>query len=130
MARLTGGIFSTPSGSNNGLTFGKARTKDGKLVTVRRYSKPSNPNTAAQQSQRSRFSFALELVKQMHNALKTKGFNGAISNLPAFQGLMSYFLPLTGADTGELTQGDSIFLGSLAPLSNLSSTPSATEITV
>src|SRR5699024_9599487 len=60
----------------------------------------------------------------------TKGFNGAISNLPAFQGLMSYFLPLTDPDTGDLTQGDNIFLGSLSPLRNLVVTPTASDITV
>lgn len=82
MSRLAGGLFSTPSGHNNGLIFGAARTPDGKKVTAREYVKPANPNTQAQQKQRTKFSYAVEVAKQMVPETVNDGWDRAVNNYP------------------------------------------------
>lgn len=101
MARLEGGIFSRPSGHNNGLVFGKGRTRDGKKTTVRELVKPSNPNTVAQQAQRSRFSAALQVVREMGRTIYAFDWNNAVDELPGFHSLMSRLIDAT-TDQGDL----------------------------
>jgi len=98
MARLNGGIFSRPSGKTGGLIFGAARTRQGKVVTSRLLVIPSNPRTAAQQSQRSQFKSAMAIVRALGATVYKIDFNRAVSQLPGFQSLMSTFiLNLSGA---------------------------------
>ncbi len=52
MARVTGGFLGELSGSVGNVTFARSR---GGIQTARRRAAPSNPRTAAQQSQRGRF---------------------------------------------------------------------------
>ena len=52
MARVNGGFFGELSGSVGNVTFARSR---GGIQTARRRAAPSNPRTAAQQSQRGRF---------------------------------------------------------------------------
>lgn len=92
MAKLDGGVFSRPRGKTGGLVFGAARTRQGKVATVRQLVPPSNPNTAAQQTQRSKFSEALEIVRQIGKSIYGSDWNRSISQLPGFQSMMSIFM--------------------------------------
>src|SRR5699024_1595461 len=120
MAKLTAGLFSTPSGHNNGLVFGKARTTEGKKTTVREYVIPTNPNTPAQETQRTRFSYAVAFSKQFIPQFNSIGWNGAINNLPAFQGLMSYVTDHIDPTTGEIGSLPGVQLGNLYSPPNIS----------
>jgi hypothetical protein len=92
MAKLDGGVFSRPRGKTGGLVFGAARTRQGKVATVRQLVPPSNPNTAAQQTQRTKFKEALEIVRQIGKSIYGSDWNRAISQLPGFQSMMSIFM--------------------------------------
>lgn len=92
MAKLEGGIFSRPRGKTGGVVFGAARTRTGKVVTSRLLVAPSNPNTPAQQSQRSIFSNSLQIVRGLGAAIYQTDFNRAIAQLPGFQAMMSIFM--------------------------------------
>jgi hypothetical protein len=89
MAKLEGGIFSRPRGKTGGIVFGAARTRTGKLVTSRLLVPPSNPNTAAQQVQRSKFSVAQSDVRSLGPGIYRDAFNRSIGQLPGFQSLQS-----------------------------------------
>lgn len=92
MSKLTGGIFSNPSGKTAGIVFGAARTRQGKKVTARQLVPPSNPNTAPQQLQRGKFGDALDIVRFLGADIYQSDFNRAISQLPGFQSMMSVFM--------------------------------------
>jgi len=92
MARLDGGIFSRPRGKTANIVFGAARTREGKVVTARELVPPSNPNTSAQQTQRSKFKEALEIVRKIGKSIYGSDLNRAVSQLPGFQGLMSVLM--------------------------------------
>lgn len=92
MAVLNGGIFSRPRGKTGGIVFGAARTREGKLVTSRLLVSPSNPNTAAQQTQRGKFAEALAIVRLIGSGVYQSDWNRAIGQLPGFQSLLSVYL--------------------------------------
>lgn len=130
MAKLTAGLFSTPSGHNNGLVFGKGRTREGKRVTVRAKVDPTNPNTLQQQNQRSLFRNVLDVVRSIGNTLYSIDFDSAIGSLPGFQSLMSILLD-AGWDTSEVLQvPDSVNLGNRQPVATFSAVDSAGSVAV
>lgn len=92
MSSITGGIFSRPKGTTGGLVFGAARSRTGKVVTIREKVDPSNPNTAGQITQRTIFSEVLTIVRTFGAAVYQVGWNRAIGQLPGFQSLMSVFM--------------------------------------
>lgn len=92
MSTLTGGLFSAPSGKTGGIVFGKGRTRQGKVVSARAYSIPSNPNTIPQQTQRSKFSSAKNIVRFIGARIYQSAFNRSVSQLPGFQSMMSILL--------------------------------------
>ena len=92
MSKLEGGIFSRPRGKTGGIVFGAARTRRGKQTTTRLLVPPSNPNTAAQQEQRSKFKDSLAIVKAAGPDAYQKAFNRTVSQLPGFQSLLSIIL--------------------------------------
>ena len=92
MSKLTGGIFSKPSGQTAGLVFGSARTRAGKVATVRELVPPSNPNTPAQSVQRLKFKESLNIVRLIGASIYRDDFNRAISQLPGFQSMMSIII--------------------------------------
>lgn len=112
MARLTGGIFSRPAGKTGGIVFGSARTRQGKLVTSRLLVPPSNPNTPAQQAQRSKFSEVLSIVRRFGSTIYQSDFNRSVGQLPGFQSMESIYLNQISA-TGEITLINPINLGTL-----------------
>lgn len=113
MARLEAGIFSVPSGHNNGLIFGKARTPDGKKTTVREYVKPTNPRTTLQVEQRTKFQYAVALAKQMTPELNQLGWDRAVNDLPNFQSWVSIAVQNVSEATGKLSIFPGISLGNL-----------------
>ena len=112
MAKLSGGIFSSPSGNNNGLVFGKGRTKDGKKTTVRELVKPSNPRTNAQQAQRARFTAALFAVRAIGRDIYQIDWNNGIGSLPGFHTLMSRLTDALSSDGTSLEAPEATPLGS------------------
>lgn len=119
MSRLTGGIFSKPSGQTAGVVFGQARTRQGKVVTARQLVIPSNPNTAPQQTQRSKFSSTKDIVRSSTSAFYQNPFNRSVAQLPGFQSLMSIFLNAMEQDF-ELSAPPQTNLGSLDAPQSLS----------
>lgn len=111
MARLEAGIFSSPSGHNNGLVFGKGRTRDGKKTTVRELVKPTNPRTNAQQAQRGRFSAALQIVQSIGRSIWQLDWNSAVQSLPGFHSLMSRFTDALSEIGDTLSAPESTTLG-------------------
>jgi len=112
MSKLDGGIFSNPSGKTAGIVFGAARTRQGKRVTARQLVSPSNPNTAAQQTQRGKFSDSLAIVRFNGAEIYQSDFNRAISQLPGFQSQMSIYMSAMDASK-TLSLPPSINLGTL-----------------
>lgn len=112
MSKLEGGIFSNPSGKTAGIVFGAARTRQGKKVTARQLVPPSNPNTAAQQTQRGKFADALDIVRFLGTDIYQDDFNRAISQLPGFQSMMSIFMNAMDSSK-ELSEPPNINLGNL-----------------
>jgi len=92
MAVLQGGIFSRPRGKTGGIVFGAARTRQGKLVTSRLLVPPSNPNTAGQQQQRTKFSDCLSVVRRLGASIYQSDFNRSVGQLPGFQSMESIYL--------------------------------------
>lgn len=92
MANIDGGVTGRPSGKLANIVFGAARTREGKQVTARELVKPSNPQTTAQQNQRSSFSSALDIVKAIGPSIYQEDWNRAVGQLPGFQSLQSIFL--------------------------------------
>lgn len=118
MSRLTGGIFSRPSGKTAGIVFGAGRTRTGKVVTARELVPPSNPNTAAQQSQRTKFSRDLFIVRALGSAIYQSDWNRSVGQLPGFQSMQSIFLGVTDAN-GLLVAPANTNLGTLDPPADL-----------
>ena len=118
MSVLSGGIFSKPRGKMGGIVFGSARTRQGKLVTSRLLVSPSNPNSTAQQTQRSKFSSALDIVRRLGASIYQGDFNRSIGQLPGFQSMQSIFMNQL-ADNGDLSLTTPINLGTLEPLADL-----------
>ena len=122
MSKLKGGIFSKPSGQTAGLVFGAARTRTGKVATVRQLVPPSNPDSPAQRTQRNKFKEALAIVRAIGASVYKDDFNRSISQLPGFQSLMSIItnsltdslemLPPAPTNLGTLHFPDSVTTGS------------------
>lgn len=125
MAKLTGGIFSNVSGQTGGIVFGAARTRQGKVVTARQKVIPANPNTPAQQIQRTKFKECQDAVRGVGASIYQIDWNRAISQLPGFQSMNSVFLNSMN-NTFVLVPGPDINLGLLHfPDTLLASSPSA-----
>jgi Fibronectin type III domain len=118
MATLQGGIFSRPRGKTGGLVFGAARTRTGKLVTSRLLVPPSNPNTAAQQTQRSIFSSCQAIIRRLGASVYQVDWNRSVGQLPGFQSMQSIFMNQMASNL-NLTLVNDINLGTLEPLLTL-----------
>lgn len=112
MAKIPGGITSRPAGKLGNIIFGAARTPEGKVATAREAVDPSNPQTAEQQSQRSRFRQALDMVQAFGPAIYQEDWNRSVGQLPGFQSLQSIFL--NNIDASDVLQAPSV-----RPLGNL-----------
>lgn len=124
MGKILSGILSKVSGKVAGVVGGS--WKD--VAYLRAYVKPANPNTAAQQVQRTKFSDAVEfskpLVGPVFNAYTDRfqksmsGFNFFIKrNIDIFDGSPDY-------DAIKLTEG------TLAPIASPEMTRTATTFTI
>lgn len=118
MATLQGGIFSRPRGKTGGIVFGAARTRTGKLVTSRLLVPPSNPNTAAQQTQRGIFSACQDIVRRLGASVYQVAWNRSVGQLPGFQSMQSIFMTQMDGSF-DLTLVNDINLGTLEGLTNL-----------
>jgi hypothetical protein len=112
MSVISGGIFSKPRGKTGGIVFGAARTRQGKLATARELVKPSNPNTALQQTQRGKFKSALDLVRRIGSTVYRTAWNRSVGQLPGFQSMISIFLGQMAANK-DITLVNDINLGLL-----------------
>lgn len=112
MSRVTGGIYSKPSGKTAGIVWGAARTRQGKVSTARQLVPPSNPNTPLQQNQRTKFKDCLFIVRTLGTQIYRDAWNRSIGQLPGFQSLQSIMLN-TMDDFFALNPPPSINLGTL-----------------
>lgn len=117
-SQLEGGIFSKVKGTTAGIVFGAARTRKGKVVTAREKVDPSNPNTAAQQEQRTKFSEAQFIVRSLGVDIYQSDFNRSIGQLPGFQSMQSIFIKQIDASF-DLSLVTNINLGTLPPVTGL-----------
>lgn len=92
MAKIPGGITSRPSGKVGNIVFGAARTPEGKVATARQLVSPSNPDTPAQQAQRSKFQDALATTQNIGPDVYQDDWNRAVGQLPGFQSWMAVLL--------------------------------------
>ncbi len=92
MAKVRGGVYGRPSGLTGGVVWGAARDRQGKVATMRAHVIPANPNTAAQQTQRTKFSDVLDVVRNIGPTEYQDAWNRSIGQLPGFQSLMSILL--------------------------------------
>ena len=92
MAILTGNVIGDPAGTVGHVVYGKARTRDGKVVTMRRWARPTNPRTAGQTSQRSQFADAVQTVRALGPSFYQVDWNRIDGQLPGFHSLMHLFL--------------------------------------
>ena len=92
MAKVRGGVYGRPSGLTGGIVWGAARDRQGKLATMRQHVIPANPNSAAQQVQRSKFDDCLQVVRAIGPTEYQDAWNRAIGQLPGFHSLMSILL--------------------------------------
>lgn len=130
MGRLEAGIFSTISGNNNGLVFGKARTRDGKKTTVRQKVNPANPRTEGQVNQRNRFTAALQIVQLLGRNIWAIAWSNVIGGLAGFQALMSRFTDALSADGTTLSAVAATTLGNLSFPSSFSASAGVDQIDV
>lgn len=129
MARLDGGLFSRPRGTTAGIVFGAARTRTGKVATARQLVPPSNPNTPAQQEQRSKFKVAQDIIRSWGPSVYQKDWNRAVSQLPGFQSMQSIMTKAIGSD-GKIVAPPPTRLGTMAALPELEVTTDGPTILI
>lgn len=112
MAIVTGGLHGRPRGNVDGIIYGSARTRTGKVVTAREFVIPTNPNTPLQIIQRRKFSASLFATRHLTSSLWESDFNRAIGQLPGFQSMMSIIL-LNTDDTFNFNTPPDTPLGNL-----------------
>lgn len=92
MGKVIGGLHGRPAGSVGGLTYGAARTREGKVVTVREKVAPANPNSVDQTLRRNIFKEALYATRYLTAACWQDDWNRSIGQLPGFQAMMSIII--------------------------------------
>jgi hypothetical protein len=112
MAVISIGAFGRPRGKIGNVVFGAARSRTGKIVTARSLVIPANPNSAGQQTQRSKFSDSVFLMRQWGASVWQSNWNRAIGQLPGFQSGMSILLD-SMSSAGLLTTPPDTPLGPL-----------------
>ncbi|MCP4642956.1 MAG: hypothetical protein GY851_21095 [bacterium] len=92
MSKVTGGIYGKPSGKTGGVVWGRARSRAGKIATAREYVVPTDPQTAAQLSQRLKFQTAALLMSNLGAATWQSAWNRTLGELPGWQSMQSWWL--------------------------------------
>lgn len=92
MAVIIGGLHGRARGNVGGIIYGAARSRAGKVVTARELVIPANPNTAAQQNQRSKFASVLDTVRAIGPDTYRDNWNRSVGQLPGFHSLESILL--------------------------------------
>ena len=115
MAILKQGILGGGRGAVGTVVMSQWRGKD----VIRARVTPSNPNTAAQQGQRSRFAQAVRIVKTWGRSLYAADWNRAVGDLPGFQSLTTLLLRNVDRETGLLGVPAPVSLGALEGLRDL-----------
>lgn len=112
MAVMTASALGRPRGKIGNIVFGSARSRTGKIVTARSLVRPANPNTAAQQTQRSKFSDSVFIMRHWGTTVYQSHWNRAIGQLPGFQSGMSILLDNMD-ETGQIEAPPNTPLGPL-----------------
>ncbi|GAH18674.1 unnamed protein product, partial [marine sediment metagenome] len=113
MAIITGGLHGRARGNVNGIIYGAARTRYGKVVTAREYVVPTPSATTLQVYQRNAFQCALYATRYLAASLWQDDFNRAIGQLPGFQSMMSIIIKATDRETRIMTPPPDTPLGNL-----------------
>lgn len=111
MSIVTGGIFGQVRGKSGGIVFSAARTKNGKVNTAKQFVIPANPNTPDQQTQRTKFSDSVAIIRQLGPSVYQSYWNRAVGQLPGYQSLVSLFKTNMDANASlsalpDIMQGD------------------------
>jgi hypothetical protein len=99
MAKLSGGVFGVVTGKTGGIVFSTARGSAGKVNTARAFVKPSNPNTADQQSQRNFFTACIDIVRRIGSSVYQDDWNRGVGQNPGYQSLVSTILSARASGT-------------------------------
>ncbi|GAJ04276.1 unnamed protein product [marine sediment metagenome] len=112
-AIVTGGLHGRARGNVNGIVYGAARTRIGKVVTAREYVYPSITEDEKVVKQRLIFKCALHAVQYLGATLWEDTFDRSIGQLPGFQSMMSIILKNSDRDTRDLGIPPNTPLGNL-----------------
>src|SRR5690606_17185018 len=115
MAILKQGILGGGRGAVGTVVMSQWRGKD----VIRARVTPRNPNTAAQQGQRSLFGHAVRIVKAWGRSLYAVDWNRGVGDLPGFQSLTTLLLRSVDRETGLLGVPAPVGLGDLEGLRDL-----------
>lgn len=124
MAILKNGILGGISGKVSGVVGSNWRGLD----VIRGYAKPSNPNTAAQQTQRSKFSVTVAFAKNILSSVINVYWLGKNAFMSPYNSFMKVNISLSDAING-ITSSNKITSGSLEGASIISANYSGSEIT-
>lgn len=100
MAKLLGGIYSRPAGKVGGLVFSNARTRIGKLTTVRTKVIPSNPKTRRQKTHRDALKESSQLMSGLSPSNSTQAFQRTDMYNAGFQAGTKLFVNNKGTGAG------------------------------
>ena len=112
-AIVTGGLHGRARGNVNGIVYGAARTRFGKVVTAREYVYPKAITDDKVLKQRVIFKCALYATQYLGATLWENDFDRAIGQLPGFQSMMSIILKSSDRDTREFSEPPDTPLGNL-----------------
>lgn len=112
-AIVTGGLHGRARGNVNGIVYGAARTRFGKVVTAREYVYPSISDDDDVVAQRLSFKSTLYAVQYLGSTLWADDFNRSVGQLPGFQSMMSLILKNIDRETQFLSPPPATPLGNL-----------------
>lgn len=101
MAKFESNLFSKASGKLTGIVFGRARTRQGKVMTARELVIPLNPQTVPQQANRDLFKRVLAIVQDAGPGVYRSDWDRGVEKLPGYQSLFSRYM-LAGHWDGNL----------------------------
>ncbi len=92
MAKIIGGITGFVTGKIAGSVGSTARTREGKVNTMKQYTIPANPNTSGQQLTRGVFARAVSIIRNWAATIYQSDWDRAVGQLPGFQSMQSVLM--------------------------------------
>jgi len=92
MAKLTSGILGTARGAIGPLVGSMARSRSGKVNTVRERVTPANPRSVAQTLQRNKMAEVTAVIRAIGPTIYQTEWDRGVEQLPGFQSLQSILM--------------------------------------